>query len=144
MNADEAARLARAGAVDSVLIEFTDADLTEVPPDPAFTEQVLRRAPSWLREWAAARGYFPASPRDPVPLAECLLKQVRLLVEMGRLSEAVPKVEEVSQLYEQLGSIGKLADCFHVAADIHHGLGDAEKALEYLRREEEIRRRLAA
>jgi hypothetical protein len=126
------------------LIEFVDTDLTDLPPDPALAEEAIRRAPSWLRAEAEARGLIPAKQTDPVPLALCLLEQARVLVMLKRHAEAIPKVSEAEKLYEVAGISAGIAECFHVAAGIHRGLGEIEKALDFLRKEEEIRRRLAA
>ena len=120
---------------DSILVEFTDADLEIVPPNPAFVEAAVRRAAP------------PASrpdPRAPIDLAECLLEQAGLFTGLKRFADAAPQAAEAAGLFERAGLFGRVADCFRVAAEAHRGLGDPEAAAEFLRKEEDIRRRLAA
>jgi hypothetical protein len=127
----------RTESLDSMLVEFTDADLTLVSPDPEMVEEAVRRA--------TGRPGEPAS-TDPaeIALAECLLEQAMVFKMLKRFAEAVSPITEAMGLFERAGRYRRVADCFHVAAEIHRGLGEVEKALEYLRKEEDIRRRLAA
>jgi tetratricopeptide (TPR) repeat protein len=121
---------------DSVLCEFTDPAV-DFTPRPARAE-TLRHAPSWLRERAAP------SPGDPAALAACLLAQARVLLALGQHTEAVSAVTEAQQLYETVGMTAALADCYHLSAELHEALGRPNEALEFLRREAELRRRLSA
>ena len=131
----------RTESSDSVLVEFTDdaADFTPRPPRDA----ILRNLPTWLRE-AAARANLPARPTPSAELADCLLEQAHILLALHRHAEALAKVAEAERLYQDRGVPARVADCFRVAAEVHRALGDPEKALEYLRKEEDIRRRFAA
>jgi hypothetical protein len=93
---------------------------------------------------------------DPLQLVECVFRfhqfpfpgpciyLARVLVAAQRYTEAVPKVTEAEGLYWKVGIDSGVADCFHVAAELHRGLGEIDTALDYLLKEEEIRRRFAA
>jgi hypothetical protein len=129
----------RAESRDSVLFEFIDPAI-DFTPRPA-REETLRHAPSWLRERALTE---PAKLNDPTALADCLLAQARVLLTLRRAQEALPRVTEAEQLYQQVSAIPAVADCYHVAAMIHESLGEPDKAFDLLRREEELRRRSAA
>ncbi|MBA4063907.1 MAG: hypothetical protein C0501_09380 [Isosphaera sp.] len=121
---------------DSILVEFTDADLELVPPDPALVAAAVRRA--------APHPEARPDPRAAVDLAECLLEQAVLFKGLKRFADAAPKAAEAAGLFERAGLFGRVADCFRVSAEVLRGLGDAEAAAEFLRKEEDIRRRLAA
>jgi tetratricopeptide (TPR) repeat protein len=127
---------------DSVLIEFTDAhlDLTRRP----IRDVVLRNLPAWLREAAEKHRHSALAGGDGNALARCLLEQARLMLTANKFPEAVPKITEAEELFRTGGSPSGLADCLHIAAEIYRGLGEIDRALDYLRKEEEIRRRMAA
>jgi tetratricopeptide (TPR) repeat protein len=127
---------------DSVLVEFTDASI-DFTPRPV-RDTVLRHLPTWLRRAAETSRQESAIRRSPVTLAECLLEQARLFVQLKRYAEALPKLTEAERLFQDAGSTAGVADCYRVAAGAHEGLGEPDKALDYLRREEDLRRRLAA
>jgi tetratricopeptide (TPR) repeat protein len=129
-------------SLDSVLVEFTDVHI-DFTPQP-IRDAVLQHLPSWLREAAEKRRLAAPKAGDAAALARCLLDQARVLAAAQRFAEAVPKVTEAEGLYRELGNHYGLADGYHVAAEVHRGLGEIDKALDYLRKEEEIRRRLAA
>jgi hypothetical protein len=124
---------------DSVLFEFTDPSV-DFTPRP-IRDAVLRQLSGWLRDAVAARA--GAKPGDPSALADCLLGQARVLLALQRAVDAVPKLEEAERLYLAAGAPA-LADCLHVAANVYVAFGEPNKAFEYLRREEELRRRFAA
>jgi hypothetical protein len=121
-------------SIDSVLVEFTDAeiDFTRRPVQ----DVVLRHAPSWLRERAPVHA--------DSALAICLFDQARLHIQAKRFAEARTPLAEAQQILESAGDFVALADCCHLLSQVHEGLGDSEQALTALRREEELRRRLAA
>lgn len=123
---------------DSTLCEFTDLGIDFTPRPPR--EQTLQHAPSWLRD------RLPAAPPpgDPAALADCLLAQARVLLALRRYAEAIPKLEEAERLYRTRETPAALADCYHVAAKVYEALGESDKAFDFLRREEELRRRFAA
>ncbi|MDB5305915.1 MAG: hypothetical protein JWO38_117 [Gemmataceae bacterium] len=129
-------------SLDSVLVEFSDTDI-DFTPRP-IRDTVLRHLPVWLREAAERRGRADPKLLNPIALADCLLEQARVLVGLRRYAEAVPKLAEAEQLYQQAGTPAGVADCYHVAAQTHAGLGEPDKAFDYLRREEDLRRRFAA
>ena len=119
---------------DSVLVEFIDPPV-DFTPRPV-REETLRHAPGWLRERAAADG--------PTALAACLLAQARILLAQGQHAEAGPALDEAQRLYEAAGAHAGLADCYHLAAKLREALGRPTEALDFLRREAEVRRRLSA
>jgi len=84
-----------------------------------------------------------ATPRT-VPLARCLVRHAALLADVRRFDEAGPRATEALRLFDQAGDLSGVADACQVLARVHRGKGEAEIALEYLRREEELRRKLAA
>jgi tetratricopeptide (TPR) repeat protein len=129
-------------SLDSVLAEFSDANI-DFTPRP-IRDVVLKHLPSWLREAAEKRQHSTPNVEDTAALARCLLDQARVLVATQRYSEAAPKIAEAEGLYRDRGTHSELADCYHIAAELHRGLGEIDKALDYLRKEEEIRRRIAA
>ncbi len=129
-------------SLDSVLVEFTDVHI-DFTPRP-IRDAVLQHLPSWLREAAEKHRHAAPKARDSAALAQCLLDQARVLVAAQRYTEAVPKLTEAEGLYKELGIHSAVADCYHVAAELHRGLGEIDVALDYLRKEEEIRRRFAA
>jgi hypothetical protein len=128
---------ARTESLDSMLVEFTDADLTPVSPDQALVEVAVRHTMGQPAEAMPAK-------RVDVELAECLLEQATLFKMLKRFTDAVSPITEAAGLFEQARLYQRVADCFHIAAEVHRGLGEVEKALEYLHKEEDIRRRLAA
>jgi tetratricopeptide (TPR) repeat protein len=105
---------------------------------------VLKHLPSWLREAAEKRRDTAPKADDATALARCLLDQARVLIATQRFTEAAPKITEAEGLYRDHGIQSELADCYHIAAELHRGLGEIDKALDYLQKEEEIRRRFAA
>ena len=122
---------------DSVLFEFIDPVVEYTPRPPR--EDTLRHAPSWLREKTATR----ASSAGQQALGACRLAQARALMAAGHYSEALPVAEEAMKLYETAG-LATLADCLHLAAEIHQALGRTNEASELLSREAELRRKLNA
>ena len=129
-------------SLDSVLVEFSDANI-DFTPRP-IRDVVLKHLPSWLREAAEKRQLTSLNREDTAALARCLLDQARVLVAIQHYSEAAPKIAEAEVLFRDRGIHSELADCYHIAAELHRGFGEIDKALDYLRKEEEIRRRLAA
>jgi hypothetical protein len=129
-------------SLDSKLVEFSDAHV-DFTPRP-IRDAVLQHLPSWLREATEKCRFTTSKARDSAALAQCLLEQARVLVGAKRFAEAVSKVTEAEGLFQRLGALTGQADCYHVAAEVHHGLGEIETAFDYLRKEEEIRRRFAA
>jgi len=123
---------------DSVLVEFTDAAI-EFTRRPV-RETVLRNLPSWLRDGARIRSSASAG----VGLAICLCDQARLHLRAGRFAEALPRLLEAQQILEAADDAFGLVDCLHLISQTHAGLGDAEQSMAALRREEELRRQLAA
>ena len=119
---------------DSILVEFKDADI-DFTRRPA-QDVVLRHAPAWLRESAPVRA--------DSALAICLCDQARLHIQAKRFTEALTPLVEAQHILESAGDFVALADSFHLLAQIHAGLGDSESSMAALRREEELRRRLAA
>lgn len=124
---------------DSILVEFEFDCSNLVSPDPALIEAAVRHAPAWLREGATGR-----PPGANLDLAECLLEQAVLLNNLKRYADAAPRAAEAAGLFERAGRFARVADCFRVSAVICRATGDIDKAIEYLGKEEELRRRLAA
>lgn len=127
---------------DSKLVEFTDTGI-DLAPRPV-REVILRHLPDWLRRAAQSRQRVVPAECDPGALAHCLLQQARLLVQLRRHPEAASPVAEAERLYQQAADAAGLADCYRVAAEVHQGMGELDKAVELLRREADLRRRLAA
>lgn len=128
---------------DSILVEFNDYDLVELPPDPSIHD-ILRHLPTGLRDSLAARSVAIPRPEEEADLADCLLEQAALFKSLRRFTDAAPRASEAAALYGRIGNFRRVADCFRLAAEIHREIGDLEPALEFRRREEELRRRLAA
>jgi hypothetical protein len=126
----------------SVAYEFNDTELVNAPLTDRMLAQLKEHAPSWLRERLSTPEHTKLN--DPAALATCLLAQARVLLTLKRYQDAIPKVTEAEQLYQNAGVPLGVADCYHVAARIHESLGEPDKAFDFLRREEELRRRLAA
>lgn len=124
---------------DSVMFEFVDSEV-DFTPRPV-REETLRHAPGWLRERSQNE---VVKPGDPAALAACLLAQAKVLLTLQRYQDALPKVTEAVQLYQNAGVLLGVADGYHVAAKIHESLGEFDKAFDFLRLEEELRRRSAA
>jgi tetratricopeptide (TPR) repeat protein len=129
-------------SLDSMLVEFTDLNI-DFTPRP-IRDVVLQHLPSWLREAVEKRRQAAPLMHDSATLARCLLDQAQVLITAQRYTEAVPKITEAGGLYQELGRYSELADCYRAAAELYRGLGDIDTALDYLRKEEEIRRRFAA
>jgi tetratricopeptide (TPR) repeat protein len=124
---------------DSAFFEFIDPvfDFTARP----VREETLRHAPSWLRERSPGDG---PKPGGPAALAAGLLARARVLQELKQYAEAVTASAEAQRLYESAGMTAALADCFHLSAQLHQALGRPDEALDFLRREAELRRRMSA
>ncbi len=129
-------------SLDSVLVEFSDIHIHSTPRP--LRDVVLRHLHTWLREAAEKRRHPSLKEHDLSSLAHCLLEQARALIPAQRYTEGIPKVAEAEELFREHEIRYGLADCYHVAAELHRGLGEIDKALDYLRKEEEIRRSLAA
>lgn len=134
----------RSESLDSILVEFhSDAIEIHSTPRPVRRE-TLRHLPSHLRDSLAQRGFAIPHPAEERNLAECLLEQAMLLKTLKRFVDAAPRAAEAAALFEQNRDYPRVADCFRIAADIHREMGEVEIALEFRRREEELRRRFAA
>ena len=134
----------RSESLDSILVEFNSESIEiHAAPRPV-RKETLRHLPSHLRESLAERGIAIPRPEEERNLAECLLEQAILLKTLKRFVDAVPRAAEAAALFEQNRDFSRVADCFRIAADIHREMGEVEIALEFRRREEELRRRFAA
>jgi tetratricopeptide (TPR) repeat protein len=142
MQTPEADDSGRSESLDSVLIEFS-ADGMDFSPRP-IREEVLRQLPSWMRDASRNCESIPAEPARLAMLAICLSEQARLHIQLKQHSDALKKLAEARELFEQAGESEATADCLHLMAQAYEGLGDSEQALNALRHEEELRRRLAA
>src|SRR6185312_4649707 len=127
-----------------VFYEFTDDGMEYLTPLQPIRAESIPHLPSHLLDSLAARGIAAAQPYEERNLADCLWEQAALLNVLKHFSDAAPRAAEAAALFERLGDYRRLADCFRVAADVHRELGEVEIALEFRRREEELRRRLAA
>ena len=117
----------RTESLDSVLIEFA-AEAMDFSPRPV-REAVFRQLPSWMRDAARSRESIPADVARKATLAVCLADQARLHIRLKQHSDALMKLAEAKQLLESAGEPAALADCFHLTAQAHEGLGDAEQAI---------------
>ena len=134
----------RSESSDSILVEF-NAEAIEIYPSlrPLRGETILH-LPSQLRDSFAARSIAIPRPEEEADLADCLMEQAALFKSLRRFTDAAPRASEAAALYGRIGNFRRVADCFRLAAEIHREIGDLETALEFRRREEELRRRLAA
>jgi hypothetical protein len=95
----------RTESLDSMLVEFTDADLTLVSPEPRLVEAVRRSL--------GQPGEAVSANRVDVELAECLLEQATLFKLLKRFAEAVSPITEAAGLFERSRLYQRVADCFH-------------------------------
>ena len=134
----------RSESSDSILVEF-NADAVEIYPTlRPLRVETIRHLPSEFRAALAGRGIAVPRPEAESKLADCLLAEAALLKSLKRFADAAPRASEAAALYERIGNFRRVADCFRLAAEIHREIGEIETALEFRRREEELRRRLAA